>query len=104
MEKVLLTYHEAAEVLGVTHWTVRAWVRQGRLVARGSGKGRRVTVGSIRRMGGLDAEAPEDDAHMAPGVQRKETACHTREKARLTGGHRSLSAASELDDLLERPT
>ncbi len=29
MEKVLLTYHEAAEVLGVTHWTVRAGFARG---------------------------------------------------------------------------
>ncbi|WP_413616456.1 helix-turn-helix domain-containing protein [Halomonas cupida] len=101
MQKVLLTYSEAGEMLGVTHWTVRRWVQQGVLRAVGSGKGRKVTLGSIRRLAELDADAQEYKAHGAPGVQTGEkTACHTEGRIHRTGGPRTSNAARELDDLL----
>ncbi len=99
MEKALVTYHEAAELLSVSHWTVRQMVRDGRLSVSGNGRGRRVTMGSIRRIGQLDAEAPGHNAHRAPGVSRERT-CHTNEPARRTGGQATSNAASELDALL----
>lgn len=104
--KALVTYAEAAEMLSVSHWTVRQMVRQGRLTAAGEGKGRRVTMGSIRRIGELDAAALEIDSHSAPGVQKgKNTVCHTNVKARRSGGHRTTTqAASELDALLGQRT
>lgn len=101
--KALVTYREAADMLSVTHWTVRQWVRDGRLTVVGEGKGRRVTMGSIRRLGQLDVEALDDDSHTAPGVSR-ERACHTNDPARRTGGPRISNAASELDDLLAQRT
>src|SRR5690554_4069567 len=103
MQKALVTYHEAAKLLSVSHWTVRQMVRDGRLTASGNGRGRRVTMGSIRRIGQLDAEAPEHNAHRAPGVPRGK-ACHTNEPARRTGGPATSSAASELDALLAQRT
>ncbi|GAA0581169.1 hypothetical protein GCM10008997_32570 [Halomonas salifodinae] len=101
--KALVTYHEAAEMLSVSHWTVREWAREGRLVVVGEGKGRRVTMGSIRRLGQLDAEALEHNAHGAPGVSKERT-CHTSDQAHRTGGRVTRSAAKELDALLARPT
>jgi len=103
MEKALVTYHEAADLLSVSHWTVRQMVRDGRLCVSGNGRGRRVTMGSIRRIGQLDAEAPYSDSHNAPGVSRNST-CHTKEPARRTGGRATSSAASELDALLAQRT
>lgn len=104
--KALVTYAEAAEMLSVSHWTVRQMVRQGRLTASGEGKGRRVTMGSIRRIGELDADALEIESHSAPGVQIKEkAACHTNVKARRSGGRRTTTQAGvELDALLARQT
>lgn len=104
--KALVTYAEAAEMLSVSHWTVRQMVRQGRLTAAGEGKGRRVTMGSIRRIGELDADALDVESHSAPGVQSKEkTACHTKGRARRTGGRRTTTQAGvELDALLARQT
>lgn len=102
--KALVTYAEAAEMLSVSHWTVRQMVRQGRLTAAGEGKGRRVTMGSIRRIGELDADALDVESHSALGVQNgKGFVCHIKEPARRTGGHRiTTQAASELDALLGR--
>lgn len=104
--KALVTYHEAAEMLSVSHWTVRTMVREGRLTATGEGKGRRVTMGSIRRIGELDADALDIDSHSAPGVQKgKKTVCHIKDKARRSGGHRTTKqAGSGLDALLEQLT
>ncbi|MGP9572554.1 helix-turn-helix domain-containing protein, partial [Halomonas sp. AOP42-E1-40] len=75
--KALVTYREAAEMLSVSHWTVRTMVREGRLNATGEGKGRRVTMGSILRLGELDAAAFEETSHAAPDAQsRGKTARH----------------------------
>ncbi|WP_366078353.1 helix-turn-helix domain-containing protein [Halomonas sp. OfavH-34-E] len=105
MQKVLLTYNEAAEMLGVSHWTVRRWANQGALRTVSSGKGRKVTLGSIRRLADLDAGAPEYDAHSAPGVQKMEkTACHTEGRGHRTGGPHTKNAAKELDALLAQRT
>lgn len=103
MKKALVTYYEAAELLSVSHWTVRQMVRDGRLSVTGNGRGRRVTMGSIRRIGQLDAEAVDSDSHSAPGVSRGK-ACHTNELAHRTGGRVTSNAASELDDLLAQRT
>ncbi|MBZ5486952.1 helix-turn-helix domain-containing protein [Halomonas aquamarina] len=104
--KALVTYAEAAEMLSVSHWTVRQMVREGRLNATGEGKGRRVTMGSIRRIGELDADALDVESHSAPGVQNgKGFVCHIKEPVRLTGGHRTTTqAANELDALLGQRT
>lgn len=104
--KALVTYAEAAEMLSVSHWTVRQMVRQGRLTAAGEGKGRRVTMGSIRRIGELDADALEIESHSAPGVQKGEkSVCHIKGRARRSGGHRTTTQAGEgLDALLEQLT
>ena len=44
MEKALVTYHEAADLLSVSHWTVRQMVRDGRLCVSGNGRGRRAWI------------------------------------------------------------
>lgn len=100
--KALLTYREAAELLSVTHWTVRAMVREGRLNATGEGKGRRVTMGSILRIGELDGAAIDLDGHNSPGMQTEESVRrHTKGDAHCAGPKRTASQASkELDELL----
>ncbi|MGM1051846.1 MAG: helix-turn-helix domain-containing protein [Pseudomonadota bacterium] len=102
-DKALLTYHEAAELLSVSHWTVRQMVRDGRLSVAGNGRGRRVTMGSVRRLGQLDVAMPTPNPLRAPGVSRRK-ACHTNAPARHTGGPATSNAARELDALLVRQT
>lgn len=103
--KALVTYHEAAELLSVSHWTVRTMVREGRLNATGEGKGRRVTMGSILRLGELDAGAFEEPSHTAPVAQNrgKTTRHHVQGSNRSKEPNRTASQAEkELDELLAR--
>ncbi|MBP5979073.1 MAG: helix-turn-helix domain-containing protein [Halomonas sp.] len=103
--KALITYREAAEMLSVSHWTVRTMVRQGRLNATGEGKGRRVTMGSILRLGELDAGTLEIDGHAAPDAQSrgKTVRHHVYGNPRSTGPNRTASQAEkELDELLKK--
>lgn len=102
MEKPTYTYDEAAELLCVSHWTIRRWVKAGKLNAASKGQ---VTAGSIMRFGELDAGALHGDSSSASGVREKgNTACHTSGKGRRTGGrHTPAQAARELDALLEQP-
>ncbi|OWV31257.1 helix-turn-helix domain-containing protein [Halomonas campaniensis] len=108
--KALVTYREAAEMLSVSHWTVRQMVRDGRLNVAGEGKGRRVTMGSILRLGELDSRAFEETSHTASTAPDT----HNRGKAarhHVQGNSRSenhASAASQasnsLDELLKTLT
>lgn len=101
--KVLLTYREAAELLSVSHWTVRHMVRDGRLTAAGEGRGRRVTMGSILRLGELDAAAFEENSHTVSSVQKQERdgSHHIKGNSSRTGPNKTASQASkELDELL----
>lgn len=105
--KVLLTYREAAELLSVSHWTVRQMVRDGRLNAAGEGKGRRVTMGSILRLGELDARAFEEPSHTAPDAQnRGKTARHHVQGNPRSENHASAAsqASNSLDELLKTLT
>lgn len=101
--KALVTYREASEMLSVSHWTVRQWVREGRLNVTGEGKGRRVTMGSILRLGELDTTAFEGNSHTVSSVQQQERDApyHAQGNAHSTGLKRTASQASkELDELL----
>ncbi|MGE6780702.1 helix-turn-helix domain-containing protein [Vreelandella titanicae] len=101
--KVLVTYHEAAEMLSVSHWTVRQMVREGRLNATGEGKGRRVTMGSILRLGEMDARAFEEASHTVSSVQKQERGVrhHVQGNVRSKGANKATSPAErELDELL----
>ena len=100
--KALVTYREAAEMLSVSHWTVRAMVSDGRLTAAGEGNGRRVTMGSILRIGELDGAVRGLEGHNSLSMQTEESARgHAKGNARSTGPKRTASQASkELDELL----
>ncbi len=45
----LLDVHEAAEVVGCSHYTVRAWIRQGRLKAARLGRLVRLSKNELER-------------------------------------------------------
>ena len=45
----LLDVHEAAEVMGVSHFTVRAWIRAGKLRATKLGRLVRLECGEVLR-------------------------------------------------------
>lgn len=74
MQKLLYTYAEAAELLGVSHWTVRRWISAGRLSAPVKGK---VSAGSLYRLAELGEDYTEgEDArgrHYSPDVHRTHT-------------------------------
>lgn len=94
--KALVTYREAAELLSVSHWTVRTMVREGRLTATGEGKGRRVTMGSILRIGELDEGVFKAESQAAPADKPRSPA-----KSRPPGKHMTPSQTeAELDALL----
>lgn len=60
----LLTYRQAAELVGVGVSTVKSWVRDGRLPVYGVASSRRVkpteVVAVFKRVGSPAAEKPED--------------------------------------------
>lgn len=60
----LLTYHQAAELVGVGVSTVKTWVRDGRLPVYGVASSRRVKPSEVlavfKRVGAPAEEKPED--------------------------------------------
>lgn len=50
LEPKLLRYEQASSALGVSHWTLRAWARAGRIRTVRLGKLRLVPINEVKRI------------------------------------------------------
>jgi len=50
MEQIAMGLRQAAEAVGLSHWTLRAWIRQGKVAAVRLGRRVMIEPGELERM------------------------------------------------------